>query len=34
MFGLTHIVAASHIDKITGGELIKENENEKLMQPA
>ena len=33
MFGQTHIVAASHIDKITGGP-IKENGNEKLMQLA
>ena len=32
MFGQTHIVAASHIDKITGGGSIKEYENEKLMQ--
>jgi hypothetical protein len=34
MFGQTHIVAASHIDKITGGGPIKENENERLMQLA
>ena len=34
MFGQTHIVAASHIDKITEGGSTKENENEKLMQLA
>lgn len=34
MFGQTHIVAASHIDKVTKGGIIKENENEKLMQLA
>jgi hypothetical protein len=34
VFGQTHIVAASHIDKITGGGPIKENENERLMQLA
>jgi hypothetical protein len=34
MFGQTHKVAASHIDKITGGGPIRENENERLMQLA
>ncbi len=34
MFGQTHIVAASHIDKITGRGPMKEDENEKLMQLA
>ena len=34
MFGQTHIVAVSHIDKINEGGPIRENENEKLMQLA
>ena len=34
MFGQTHIIAASHIDKLISGGVIKENENEKLMQLA
>ena len=32
MFGQSHIVAASHIDQVTKGPIIQENENEKLMQ--
>ncbi|CAB3984505.1 Hypothetical predicted protein [Paramuricea clavata] len=32
MFGQIHIVAASHIDEITGGGPTKENKNERLMQ--
>jgi hypothetical protein len=34
MFGQTHIVAASHIDRVTKGPIIRENENDKLMQLA
>ena len=34
MFGQSHIVAASHIDRVTKGPIIRENENEKLMQLA
>ena len=32
MFGQVHIVAASHIDRVTKGSIIRENESEKLMQ--
>jgi hypothetical protein len=31
MFGQTHIVAASHIDRVTKGGTIKEYESEKLL---
>ena len=34
MLGQTHVVAASHIDRVTNGCLIKENESEKLLQLA
>ena len=34
MFGQTHIIAASHVEKVTKGGIIKENEGEKLMQLA
>ena len=34
MFGQTHVVAASHIDRVTKGCVIKENEGEKLLQLA
>ena len=34
MFGQTHVVAASHIDRVTKGCLIKENDSEKLLQLA
>jgi hypothetical protein len=34
MFGQAHIVAASHIDRVTKGSIIRENESEKLMQLA
>ena len=34
MSGQTHVVAASHIDRVTKGCAIKENEGEKLLQLA
>ena len=34
MFGQTHVVAASHIDRVTKGCAIKENESETLLQLA
>ena len=34
MFGQSHIVAASHIDRVTKSPIIRKNENEKLMQLA
>ncbi|CAB4027383.1 Hypothetical predicted protein [Paramuricea clavata] len=34
MFGQAHIVAASNIDRVTKGSIIRENESEKLMQLA
>lgn len=33
-FGQTHIIAAAHVDRVTKGDLIREYENEKLMQLA
>jgi hypothetical protein len=34
MFGQTHIVPATHIDRVTKGPIIRENESERLMQLA